>query len=541
MYTPATFWGGGILVLSRRGFMKAGTALMALSTPAAQAIGASAKGGWSASPESYSSLLKLGALVPSMLSRVRANASPTSAVCVLGDSISHGAFAGDLYRNSWVNIFKRMINAEFEVSGYGFVPLLELGAGDTFSQDIHDVLLTSINGESIHWIPHNGSNGEYVPQGLSWRSTLVGNIISTKIPTFQRVVLVWYIGMPGGGTFDVKVNGEIVAAVDTDASVRQPFNYIAVQALDDGSGSCKVECITTSAGIVELCGFSYVAKEGELVVNNFSNSGRRLRWLDENAIARLMSGSAMFICALGYNDSGENSKKGTYYAEFKKRIDWIVKYSIAYDVPVIVPDFVWNKPGNDVTRRQLQRLAKQTNGVYIPFPDMFNKFGEFSSDKYRIHDLKMFSDGAHPGVLGHQYIAEVVSKCLGLTCGSKKIALQQYDWWMPIALSATGITNAGTNSDTVTAVRNSGKNRADLRVYVNGITGATTRGMWASWPVRAGIRQSFALPSIPLQQKTDGTSRGTFTILAGGESTANPNAYNDISQHFMFTSFPTAD
>lgn len=475
------------------------------------------------------------------LLRTRAFSGSQKSVTIAGDSISHGAFACDLYRNSWVNVLKRMLNKDFGLSSYGFVPLMSLGSGENFSKDIHEILFSRVGGGSHSWSAKEAANGTHIPHGLGWRSTDIGNVLATTIPTFQRRVLVWYIAQPGGGEFTIKVNGTIVETVDTGADAIMPLSSFSVAAYDNGRGSCKIECTTTSTGVVELAGFSYNSGESEITVNNFSNSGRRLRWLDEATINAMMNGCTMFICALGYNDSGDNMSDPAYFEEFKKRIDWMIQYSNLYEVPIIVTDFVWDKNSDDITRIELQRLATETSGVYVPFPDYFQKSGQASGNSYRVDTLKLFTNGAHPNIGGHQFIAETIAKRIGLSCTSKKIALESYDWWMPIALLQTGITNAGNTSDTVTAVRNAGQNKADLRVYLNGITTNVARGLWAAWPTRAGIVQNFVIPAIPLQPRTDGTSQGTFTILAGGAASASPSALNAASQHFMAISFPTGN
>ncbi|WP_339452009.1 hypothetical protein [Pseudomonas sp. JAI120] len=264
-----------------------------------------------------------------VLPRVRARISGNPPIYIFGDSISHGAFAGDLYRNGWVNLFKRMLNKDFGVSSYGFTPLMTMGAGPTLSQDIHEIAFAKVGGGAHSWSAREGSTGTYVPQGLAWRSTAVDNILSTTIPTFQRKVFVWYIAQPGGGTFSVKVNGTVVGTVDTNAASLLPISAYVVAALDNGLGFCKVECTTTSTGIVELCGFSYNGNDNELTVNNFSNSGRRLRWTDENVINQMMNGCALFVMALGVNDWGDNIADPAYFAEFKQRIDWLISYSIS--------------------------------------------------------------------------------------------------------------------------------------------------------------------------------------------------------------------
>ncbi|MDY7531333.1 hypothetical protein RGV33_06535 [Pseudomonas sp. Bout1] len=473
--------------------------------------------------------------------RIRAAMGDDTSIVFLGDSNFHGAASLDAYRNSAVNLLKRMINQDFGLTSYGFTPLMSMGSGTpNATQDLHEIAWSRTDGAAHTWTAREGAAGSYVMQGLSWVSVQAGNILSSTIPTFQRKAFIWWIGNPGGGTFDVKINGTTAATVNTNSATVTLLNVQVVEIADNGRGSCKIECITTSAGKVELCGFSYNAYVNALTVNNFSNSGRRLRWLDELAINSMLMRCACLVMGLGLNDYGDNKTDPAYFAAFKQRIDWLILYANFYSVPVVVCDHVWLGDANDVTRKELARLAKETGGVYIPFPEMFQKSGEPTTDAYRVSELKLFSDGAHWNVAGHKFEAESVAKWLGLSCSSKKVALDNYDWWYPIAFGSTGVTNTGTNSDTVTAVRNSGPSNAELRAYVSGITAATQRGMWTAWPTRAGIVQAYAMTN-QLMPKTDGTSRGTYVVLAGGAATANPNAANDIAQHTMFVSFPTAD
>ncbi|WP_339451536.1 hypothetical protein [Pseudomonas sp. JAI120] len=472
-----------------------------------------------------------------MRTRVRSSISANPPIYILGDSISHGAFAVDSYRNSWPNILKRCLNTDFGSVSYGFTPLMTMGSGPTLTQDIHQILLSPPGA----WQAREASTGSYIPQGLSWVSTESGNILSSTIPTFQNRAYVWYIGNPGGGTFDIKVNGVVVASVNTSSASVTPINVQVVALTADKAGFSKIECVTTSSAKVELCGFSYVGPTNTLMVNNFSNSGRRLRWVDESVISSMMNGTALFIMALGYNDSGDNQSNPAYFAEFKQRIDWLISYANLYEVPVVVPDFVWIGDPTDVTRLELQRLAKETKGVYIPFPDMFKKTYGAASDIYRSDTLKLFTDGAHPNIDGHKYIAETIAKRLGLSCTSKKQALDFHDWWYPLKIEDTGITALGHTADNISAVKNNGGQYL-LRLNLTGlgVASATSRKVQLLWPARAGINQSFASVHS-LAPKTDGTPQGSVVITAGGDITANPNTSNGSTSNFVFISAPTKD
>ncbi|HGS8089324.1 TPA: hypothetical protein ACMFQU_006670, partial [Pseudomonas aeruginosa] len=224
-----------------------------------------------------------------MLTRVRARISGAPTMYVLGDSISHGAFAGRIYRNGWVNLLRRMLYNEIGTLTYGFTPLMSLfdGAGNA-SNEIHSIDFAKTSGDHS-WVYRSNESGSYVPQGLSWVSNEVGNIIRSTIPTFQDACTVYYVARPGGGTFDIKVNGSVVASVNTQASVVNALQGQAVTLKDNGFGKCVIEVVTTSAATVEFSGFSYANAYSQSALHNFSNSGRRLRWVDESVISSMMA------------------------------------------------------------------------------------------------------------------------------------------------------------------------------------------------------------------------------------------------------------
>ncbi|HGP4346135.1 TPA: SGNH/GDSL hydrolase family protein, partial [Pseudomonas aeruginosa] len=425
-----------------------------------------------------------------MLTRVRARISGAPTMYVLGDSISHGAFAGRIYRNGWVNLLRRMLYNEIGTLTYGFTPLMSLvdGAGNT-SNEIHSIDFAKTSG-THSWVYRSNESGSYVPQGLSWVSNEVGNIIRSTIPTFQDACTVYYVARPGGGTFDIKVNGSVVASVNTQASVVNALQGQAVTLKDNGFGKCVIEVVTTSAATVEFSGFSYANAYSQSALHNFSNSGRRLRWVDESVISSMMAGTSLFIMALGVNDASDNESDTAYYEEFVKRIDWLISYSNQNSVPVVVPDFLWSYPDTNNTRKQLKRLADETQGLYIPFADFFRKGSQSADANYLVNTLKLFSDGSHPNVHGHKYIAETIAKKLGLSVSSKKQALDYHDWWMPISITSTTIKNADFGSippsRVITATRNNGANVL-FRFYVSGVSGTSAVAFSGTYSSDSGV------------------------------------------------------
>lgn len=116
---------------------------------------------------------------------------------ILGDSITHGAFSGNLFSNGWARLFARALNAEYGSSSYGFTPFLTLGTGPNLSIDVHNVSI------SAGWVNFDSNNAESVVTGQFFRSQASGNTISFNLPTFMPRGKLHFVKKPTGGTFDV--------------------------------------------------------------------------------------------------------------------------------------------------------------------------------------------------------------------------------------------------------------------------------------------------------------------------------------------------
>lgn len=67
------------------------------------------------------------------------------ATSVLGDSISHGAWAGDVYTNGWVRLLARALNGEYGTYSYGFTPLVSSISKEHDGEVVHQLRL-KVNG-----------------------------------------------------------------------------------------------------------------------------------------------------------------------------------------------------------------------------------------------------------------------------------------------------------------------------------------------------------------------------------------------------------
>lgn len=447
-----------------------------------------------------------------MLSRIRQKVGTGQFMYILGDSISHGAFAGDCYRNSWVNVFKRMLNTELGTYSYGYVPINALfDAGSVKSVDVADIEATNTAGTLNPWVALDSSTAPYLAQGYSLVSTLANSVLRCTCATFQDTVGIHYVQQPGGGSFQIKRNGVVQSTISTDGPFKATA-YTPIPMTDNGLGTCVIEAVTVSAARTELTGFSFFSAEDQNVLQNFSQSGRKLRNLAENTIIEMLQACPLLIVALGVNDVGENEISSANYTDFVQRINWLIQYAKLYEVPVVVPDFIWYYPASNKTRQQLKRLALETQGTYIPFPDYFKK-GVINVDQpYLVDTLKLFNNALHPNISGHKYIAETIAKKIGLSVTSKRQALDYHDWWFPIPLlTGTGITNLGTTSRTVSATKIQGGDVL-FRMALTGTTGVSvTKQIAGPLSTRSGATFQM-IETTPLQPKTTGVSRGTMAV-----------------------------
>lgn len=348
-------------------------------------------------------------------SRVNNIAAPT--VGILGDSISHGAFSRDIFRNNWTNIVKRALLHEYNSNSYGFQNIVSsMGNGDTLSSEL--VTVTRSGGShKVH------SDAQDSISGYFWESVTTDDSLSFSVDAHNRYAGVWYLGQSGGGTFSVEINGVQSHTVNTGAvtgNIRFLFTTV-----DDGSGKCNVIIRNANGAKISISGIELVANnEGHAVVENWSYSGRRLRWMSQTAIAQATKVDAL-IFALGHNDATDAENDEAYFAEVRQRIDWIIDNVRLNGTQLYVLDFVWARDRTSRVRNELLRLHKSVpTSRYIPFPEYFNYTGVSPTNSQLVNTIQLFDDSSHPNVFGHSVIGETVCAEMGLAIQSKRMALE---------------------------------------------------------------------------------------------------------------------
>ncbi|WP_219096555.1 phage tail fiber protein [Pseudomonas sp. UMAB-40] len=383
-------------------------------------------------------------------------------VNIIGDSISAGAYQGNVYTNGWPALLAKAINNQFGSKNLGAIPTDALfNPVPAYQTDqLHTVTWFG------DWGPLVGSTGIYNwpigNTGAAAGDAINGKTVSSTnntaymeitIPAINNIVTIYYVGQPGGGKFDVSVNGAIVAELNTAFATKTYNLQSPLIVSDGGQGEVVIRLTKKDALPTEL---QPVVRYQKIVGNpdehfalmnvcNHSISGRQLATMTEAGIIAATNCAAM-VLALGFNDSLAETNT-TYYNNFLTRVNWIIQYANNQKCLVVVSDFCWYSATTSKVRTQLKRIAKETKGIYIPFPDKFSPSGAVIVDttpaaSELITSLRLFADNAHPNFKGNEMIFTQIARALGLSVTSKRSALLN-DMPFPVKLAGTLKNKAG--------------------------------------------------------------------------------------------------
>ncbi|WP_272575663.1 hypothetical protein [Providencia sp. PROV273] len=357
---------------------------------------------------------------------------------VLGDSISHGANALDIYASAYVSHLKRMINATNNSNEWGFISIKDqIGSTVGINQERHKVTLNDwsvmVNADASHTV-----NGAYATTSSTSSELLI------KIPPTCKFFRVWYTKQMGGGEFTVTRDGVILNTVDTAISSGNKQGWFWVvngnaTCNPDETGTCTLSIKNITDGKpVEILGVSYANNWSLLQLSNFSQAGRRLIHVDDSVLDKVIKGANPFILALGHNDRNSTASEN---ALFTAKIDKIIQVAVAQKVRVIVCDFCWDKNITNHVRAELKRCAASIpNAIWLPFPQFLMPSSDGAPVSWYKDALSFTSDSSHPTPFGHKLIAESIAKAMGLTIFSTSAALDKN--YIPFNLTSSGLSNS---------------------------------------------------------------------------------------------------
>jgi len=398
-------------------------------------------------------------------------------VNIIGDSISHGAYSGNAYTNHWTYLLARSVAAAFDTRSLGFFPTdgLYNSVPSLDTPQIVDLVMSAGWGATeANPAPYNyplgdiGANAADIINGKAYSSTTSGATMTITLPSICERVVLLFTKQPGGGVFNITVNGSAAGTINTANATTLYNQGQSINVVDNGKGECVIVLTKADTGPTQInatvgllsgdIGINDFSKR--MALHNYSKKGRLLSNMSEACVIRACNAPALLM-ALGYNDWGTNDadNNDTNFNAFKQRIDWLIQYAKVYRTLVVVPDFIWYAGPTSRTRAQLQRLARETGGIYLPFADWFFSEGTppTLSPLQLNSPLGLWADAGHPGPLGNELIFATIATAMGLPVTSKKQALQHYDWAFPLKIAHTDFTNdTPTLLNSISTIRQNG-------------------------------------------------------------------------------------
>ena len=300
-------------------------------------------------------------------------------VNIIGDSISHGANAPKIPEQSYVGLFKKAADAEWQGGNYGFVSLL--AAIDNASGVYKE----------IHTISRSGSwqtlqTGDFLG-AYAMRSAKQGDTLYIKPKTAFRYAAVFYEASPAGGRFEILVNGKSAGIVDTKAPARDTAARTGLFPLN-ATAKADIQVVSAGGGTVTVTGVGYYNSRNGVVVNNYSRSGLQLVQIEDDTL-RMMCRASVVVFAMGHNDMWQDGID----AAFAHKIYVVMQAVKDSKARLIVSDFTWGDPKGRTVRKELKRLADACGGVYHDYA------AEMS------HQIQ---DGSHPYPSGHRILANAL-------------------------------------------------------------------------------------------------------------------------------------
>ncbi|WP_186357427.1 SGNH/GDSL hydrolase family protein [Pseudomonas aeruginosa] len=368
-------------------------------------------------------------------------------VNILGDSISFGADASEIGRDSYVGILRRMLNNEFGAHNYGFVSVKPdtSNAYGTY-KEIHEFV-----GQTGNLYYPQLSDLDGTINGMALGATTEGSTVSVRIPITYTHVAFWYDGTKVG-VIDVLVNGSVVQTITSTGSGVGWERSTPVDVSASGMSGRSTFTVRFTSGTPLLLGFDFChSASGEFRLNNFSRDGRQGRRVSQSVIDAACSGSYFTIWALGVND--QNST-GAELDAYKQRIDWLIQSATNHRTRLVVLDLLFQKSDSNPVRAELRRAASSVAGsIYLPVANIFSPDGSVLSEA-ELTRLNL-ANGVHPTEVGHRLIAETLSAMLGLSCTSKRQALVSEVNFTPLLLEG-GLLNATAASGYFSGYRMNG-------------------------------------------------------------------------------------
>ena len=344
---------------------------------------------------------------------------------IVGDSISQGYDSTNNTYNSYVSILKRLLRIDLKTSNIGFEP---------FQPDYLNYTHKIIN--HTNWLFENDSQakGANTLNGACYYTNTTSEFILDIYPIKSKTAI-HFIKFSGGGTADIYVNDIKKGTINCNGD--SLTNFSVIDSEYGNSGKMIVKIVPNGNGEIRLTGVSFFDTQDDLMINNFSQSGRSLL-NTPNSVIDSFTNCDLLIFALNHND---------YYGEdniriLNEKLNKIKELSNSRNTNVVFLDFRFNHSENDLYRKKLKEICSQINGaIYINFPNAFKPDKTLTTQDEKLNVYKLFvDDTSHPSDKGMEVIAATIARRLGLTYHTKKDSILKLNDWYPLPLE-NGVSN----------------------------------------------------------------------------------------------------
>ncbi|MDM9556078.1 hypothetical protein QU926_20910 [Pseudomonas asiatica] len=434
---------------------------------------------------------------------------------VFGDSISFGANANIIERDSYIGLLKKMLNIDLGSTNVGVLGILPRTSNEGGTYDQYFSTYTSQTGT---WVSIAGAAAAHIPFGYALESSIPGSSQFYRAPISQRYVRLWFDGTVTG-EIEIVMNNVVVQTLVTTGTGSGFDRGAALElgALQANNRGVALFIVRNKSGTIRLTGLEFTNETSgsSFRVQNFSRDGRAGQFVGQDVINRACAGCYAFIWALATNDiTGYNAAA---QAAYDQRIDWIIAAALANRTRVVFIDWLFQQPYTHGLRASLRRGAASIPGsILIEADQVWTISGAQYTEAER--NGRGLSLGVHPEELGHQLMAETLAQRLGLAVNSKKQAIRRDPMWKALDMSATTLANTSTIPGRFTGYRIT--DRA-IELVVNITTVPTVSTVLGTIPA-SDFPTGF--PGLDVKTNPDPTGKtGIITVSAAGQVSYKPD------------------
>lgn len=334
--------------------------------------------------------------------------SLSTQVAIVGDSISHGAYATDIKNNSYVGLLKNLLNQTYNSGNYGFETIASSDTPGLWNSTmIHGFY--SVGTVTTPTDTNTFSLNGHERMGVA-STQFFFNIKDLKGQKKFRLNLIRHESLDC--TYNVYVNN-VLTSTETITSTGTTKDITMSSILDlanNGSNGCTIK-VVISSGEMGIFGCTYYQNTSSFTLNNYSHSGRKTSYIKENVIKNLMMNNKVIFWNLGHNDAGVPD-----LTLFNTVMGWVYAYAIQYNTIVIFSDFLWTHSLENPVRIKNKEistlLGKQS--WYIDVPTSLTINNEIPTPTYLTTTLGGWADVSHPNDYGHRCVYTQIKTSLTL-------------------------------------------------------------------------------------------------------------------------------